>query len=217
MTEQAIIGEVEEFAIPLKPLEVIFSKQKEFGKKFCPFGNFRDELERVYWIRVFLDCIDDELAEVRSWLPWKHWKKYTDFELNETEIRFELIDILHFVVSLALVEGKSADSIFNDSGTSDLNELLAYCMGHLVSSSLIIPTNDSTKVKLTIFTLREMNFYTGMYDHLTKGQGNQYTYLYDLFHHLFGLMAVWDMTEAEVYNYYSTKNKINHKRQEEGY
>jgi len=58
-----------------------------------------------------------------DWLPWKHWsvrsgnKKVPAGELfcdeHMTEIKTEVVDCLHFLLSLALELGMTADDIFS--------------------------------------------------------------------------------------------------------
>jgi len=64
-----------------------------------------------------------ESAELMDWLPWKHWsvrsgnKKVPAVELfcdeHMTEIKTEVVDCLHFLLSLALELDMTADDIFS--------------------------------------------------------------------------------------------------------
>ena len=64
-----------------------------------------------------------ESAELMDWLPWKHWsvrsgnKKVPAGELfcdeHMTEIKTEVVDCLHFLLSLALELDMTADDIFS--------------------------------------------------------------------------------------------------------
>ena len=62
------------------------------------------------WLRKFLDALDDESRELRDDLLWKWWSKD---HLNMQNIRIEIIDILHFWISMARVAGMGADEVFN--------------------------------------------------------------------------------------------------------
>ena len=62
------------------------------------------------WLINFLDALDDESRELREELLWKWWSKDT---LNIQNIRVEIIDILHFWISLAMTSGMTADKVFD--------------------------------------------------------------------------------------------------------
>jgi len=78
----------------------------------------RDERLRQYALALMM-----ESAELMDWLPWKHWsvrsgnKKVPAGELfcdeHMTEIKTEVVDCLHFLLSLALELGMTADDIFS--------------------------------------------------------------------------------------------------------
>jgi dimeric dUTPase (all-alpha-NTP-PPase superfamily) len=91
-------------------LEVLLNNQREFGKKFCNFGNLSLE-EKTAWTKEFMTCLNVEFAELLDQLPHKHWKDYTGFEPNLKEIKFEIIDILHFFLSLCLVWDMTAEEM----------------------------------------------------------------------------------------------------------
>lgn len=91
-------------------LQILLNNQREFGKKFCNFGNLTLE-EQTKWTKEFVMCLNNEFTELIEQLPWKHWKNYEGFEPNMKEIKFEIIDILHFFLSLCLVWDMSAEEI----------------------------------------------------------------------------------------------------------
>lgn len=60
----------------------------------------------------------DELSELMANLPWKHWKNYGPDKRaiskdRLAEIRFELIDLQHFLNNLYMVFGMSAQDVLN--------------------------------------------------------------------------------------------------------
>lgn len=61
------------------------------------------------WLGKFLDALDDESRELRQELLWKWWSKDT---LDMQNIRVEIIDQLHFWISLALSAGIDAQGAF---------------------------------------------------------------------------------------------------------
>lgn len=101
-------------------LQYLFDQQRTFSDRFIHFDKFAEEVAkaknarkdpRVKWTEDFIACISNELEELREWLPWKHWRQYEDFQLNEKEIKYELIDILHFLLDLFLVWGMTPEEI----------------------------------------------------------------------------------------------------------
>jgi dimeric dUTPase (all-alpha-NTP-PPase superfamily) len=62
------------------------------------------------WLRNYLDALEDESRELREELLWKWWSKDT---LNMQNIRVEIIDQLHFWLSLAITAGMDADMVMD--------------------------------------------------------------------------------------------------------
>lgn len=202
---------------PQDLLEEIFQKQKAFGSKFCPFGQIKHDEERWYWFNEFLDCVVDELMEVQGCLPWKHWKNYEDFEIDPVEIRFEIIDILHFVVSLALLEYISPEDIYRDQERDTLEDIIITLKGKVIyENSLDIDQATEEQLhRLTRDEIRKSLKAIGiLYD------GDPYLknrLILDLFEYVFRLCAIHGMTGSDVYDYYCSKNEENFARQERGY
>jgi dimeric dUTPase (all-alpha-NTP-PPase superfamily) len=61
------------------------------------------------WLGKYLQALDDESRELKEELLWKWWSKD---HLDMQNIRVEIIDQLHFWMSLALTAGMDADSVF---------------------------------------------------------------------------------------------------------
>jgi dimeric dUTPase (all-alpha-NTP-PPase superfamily) len=61
------------------------------------------------WLGKYLTALDAESRELREELLWKWWSKDT---LDMQNIRVEIVDQLHFWMSLALTAGLSADEVF---------------------------------------------------------------------------------------------------------
>lgn len=92
-------------------LDEMFDLQKKFGSKFVPFGHLSLK-GRERWTKEFLLCLIDESCEVLNWTRWKHWKRY-DESVDELELKYELVDMLHFLLSLMLVWGMTAEECFS--------------------------------------------------------------------------------------------------------
>ena len=62
------------------------------------------------WLGKYLTALDDESRELREELLWKWWSKDA---LDLQNIRIEIVDQLHFWISLALTAGMSASEVFD--------------------------------------------------------------------------------------------------------
>lgn len=58
------------------------------------------------WLSNYLRALSDEGRELGEEIPWKWWSKET---LDLEAIRVEIVDMLHFWLSLALVSGLDAE------------------------------------------------------------------------------------------------------------
>lgn len=59
------------------------------------------------WLNNYLTALEDEGRELRKELLWKWWSKD---RINQERVRAEIVDQLHFLVSLALCAGFDAES-----------------------------------------------------------------------------------------------------------
>jgi dimeric dUTPase (all-alpha-NTP-PPase superfamily) len=60
------------------------------------------------WLSRYTTAIEEELIELKQDLLWKWWSKD---QINLQNIRVELVDILHFLVSAMLAAGLTADKL----------------------------------------------------------------------------------------------------------
>ena len=93
-------------------LETIFERQIELNKKINP-SLYKDiendpELKRKWFLNFEL-ALKQESAEAIDSLNWKWWKKDTDDWEN---VKVELIDMLHFWVSMCTFAGLDAKDVF---------------------------------------------------------------------------------------------------------
>lgn len=76
-------------------------------------GGKRTELneeEKIKWVLNYARAMSQELAELTDSVPWKWWAKYQKFD--EQNAKVEVVDLFHFLVSLAQCLGMTADDIF---------------------------------------------------------------------------------------------------------
>jgi dimeric dUTPase (all-alpha-NTP-PPase superfamily) len=185
-------------------LSEIFAAQKKFGSKFCPFDSLGADYQSLrHWVNEFCTCIMDELSEIIGWTPWKHWKNYKpDFVTEWEEIRFELIDVLHFAVSIALAlniapKDLSLKDIFNTEDISVSDSL----------SPLDIANRFKTWTRAILCDISE----------LLRLRQDYYFDVKELFQDLSAGFKMVGMSEQDIYDYYMSKNQENFDRQERGY
>ncbi len=63
------------------------------------------------WLLNYSRALTQETAELVDSVPWKWWAKYQKFD--EQNARVEVVDLFHFLISMAQVLGMSADDVFN--------------------------------------------------------------------------------------------------------
>ncbi len=68
------------------------------------------EEEKTKWILNYTRAMSQEMAELIDSVPWKWWAKYQKFD--EQNARVEVVDLFHFLISMAQVLGMSADDVF---------------------------------------------------------------------------------------------------------
>ena len=66
--------------------------------------------EKTKWLLNYTRAMQQEMAELTDSVPWKWWAKYQKFD--EQNARVEVVDLFHFLISMAQVLGMSADDVF---------------------------------------------------------------------------------------------------------
>ena len=88
----------------------LFRMQKALNERIGVFTDQMDEAAKTQWILNYTRAMTQELAELTDSVPWKWWAKYQKFD--EQNARVEVVDLLHFLISMAQVLGMSADDVF---------------------------------------------------------------------------------------------------------
>jgi dimeric dUTPase (all-alpha-NTP-PPase superfamily) len=91
-------------------LRELFRMQKSLNERIGVFTDGMNEEEKTKWILNYTRAMTQELAELTDSVPWKWWAKYQKFD--EQNARVEVVDLLHFLISMAQVLGMSADDIY---------------------------------------------------------------------------------------------------------
>ncbi|MHB0939311.1 MAG: dUTPase [Armatimonadota bacterium] len=92
-------------------LDTLFEMQDSLNRRIgVDVHNMTDE-DRVKWVLNYCRAMSQEIAELTDSVPWKWWAKYQQFDKQNCCV--EVVDMLHFLISMAEVLGMSADDVFN--------------------------------------------------------------------------------------------------------
>jgi dimeric dUTPase (all-alpha-NTP-PPase superfamily) len=69
------------------------------------------EAEQTKWVLNYTRAMQQELAELVDSVPWKWWAKYQKFD--QQNARVEVVDLFHFLISIAQALGMSADDVYD--------------------------------------------------------------------------------------------------------
>lgn len=90
-------------------LENIFDLQEQLNARIGVHMDDMDDDDRAKWILNYVRAMQQELAELTDSVPWKWWANYQAFDKQNAKV--EIVDLFHFLVSLAQVMGMSAEDI----------------------------------------------------------------------------------------------------------
>ena len=91
-------------------LRELFRMQQALNARIGVHTDTLTEEEKTKWILNYCRAMGQELAELTDSVPWKWWAKYQKFD--EQNARVEVVDLFHFLISMAQVLGMSADDVF---------------------------------------------------------------------------------------------------------
>jgi dimeric dUTPase (all-alpha-NTP-PPase superfamily) len=91
-------------------LRELFQMQKALNERIGVHTDGMSEADRTKWILNYSRAMTQEIAELTDSVPWKWWAKYQTFD--QQNARVEIVDLLHFLISMAQVAGLSADEVF---------------------------------------------------------------------------------------------------------
>lgn len=91
-------------------LAEIFRMQEALNERIGVKLRDIDEAGQTKWVLNYTRAMQQELAELVDSVPWKWWAKYQTFDRQNA--RVEVVDLFHFLVSLAQTLGMSADDVY---------------------------------------------------------------------------------------------------------
>ena len=90
-------------------LEEIFRLQGELNQRIGVNTLAMPEERQPEWVLNYCRALSQEVAELTDSVPWKWWAKYQKFDKQNA--RVEVVDLFHFLISLAQVLGMSAQDV----------------------------------------------------------------------------------------------------------
>jgi dimeric dUTPase (all-alpha-NTP-PPase superfamily) len=91
-------------------LEEIFQMQDALNRRIGVHLPPAADEEKAKWILNYTRAMQQETAELIDSVPWKWWAKYQKFD--EQNAKVEVVDLFHFLVSLAQTLGMTADDVY---------------------------------------------------------------------------------------------------------
>jgi dimeric dUTPase (all-alpha-NTP-PPase superfamily) len=91
-------------------LEEIFRMQDALNKRIGVSLPPPTDEEKAKWILNYTRAMQQETAELIDSVPWKWWAKYQKFD--EQNAKVEVVDLFHFLVSLAQTLGMTPDDVY---------------------------------------------------------------------------------------------------------
>ena len=92
-------------------LDTIFEMQDTLNHRIGVVTENLSEKEKTKWVLNYTRAMQQEIAELIDSVPWKWWAKYQEFD--EQNAKVEIIDLFHFLISLAQVMGMTPDDVYN--------------------------------------------------------------------------------------------------------
>ena len=88
----------------------LFRMQKALNERIGVKTDTMTDEEKTKWLLNYCRAMSQELAELTDSVPWKWWAKYQKFD--EQNAKVEVVDLFHFLVSIAQTLGMTADDVY---------------------------------------------------------------------------------------------------------
>lgn len=95
----------------VKMFEMQDELNKRIGADMVDVAALRNEEVITGWTQQLVIAMQQELAELVDCVPWKWWSNYQGYD--QQNARVEIVDLFHFLISLAQLHGMSAEDVFN--------------------------------------------------------------------------------------------------------
>jgi dimeric dUTPase (all-alpha-NTP-PPase superfamily) len=92
-------------------LEMMFFQQRQLNRRFGVNPSEMTDKEREDWALKYSLALAQELAEFNDSVHYKWWSHCQN--TNWQNAKIEVIDMLHFLISLAQIAGMTEDDLFD--------------------------------------------------------------------------------------------------------
>mgnify|MGYP001379168526 FL=1 len=105
-----LLGEVSTFTNRgMDKLDEIFSMQDTLNKRIGVNTDGMSDEDKAKWVLNYTRAMQQEMSELIDSVPWKWWAKYQEFD--EQNAKVEVVDLFHFLISLAQVLGMTPEDV----------------------------------------------------------------------------------------------------------
>lgn len=91
-------------------LDEIFEQQKALNSRIGVKTEDMSVDDKAQWVLNYTRAMQQEIAELIDSVPWKWWAKYQEFD--EQNAKVEVVDLFHFLISIAQVLGMSPEDVY---------------------------------------------------------------------------------------------------------
>ena len=91
-------------------LDKIFEQQKALNNRIGVNTEEMSAEDKAQWVLNYTRAMQQEIAELIDSVPWKWWAKYQEFD--EQNAKVEVVDLFHFLISIAQVLGMSPEDVY---------------------------------------------------------------------------------------------------------
>ena len=105
-----LLGEVSTFTNRgMDKFDEIFSMQDALNKRIGVNTDGMSDEDKAKWVLNYTRAMQQEMSELIDSVPWKWWAKYQEFD--EQNAKVEVVDLFHFLISLAQVLGMTPEDV----------------------------------------------------------------------------------------------------------
>ena len=105
-----LLGELSTFTNRgMDKLDEIFSMQDTLNKRIGVNTDGMSDEDKAKWVLNYTRAMQQEMSELIDSVPWKWWAKYQEFD--EQNAKVEVVDLFHFLISLAQVLGMTPEDV----------------------------------------------------------------------------------------------------------
>ena len=105
-----LLGEVSTFTNrSMDKFDEIFSMQDTLNKRIGVNTDGMSDEDKAKWVLNYTRAMQQEMSEPIDSVPWKWWAKYQEFD--EQNAKVEVVDLFHFLISLAQVLGMTPEDV----------------------------------------------------------------------------------------------------------